>query len=220
MTHESTTGLAGRAGPTGRRAALRGMAGLCALAGTGALLSPTQAQARELYRDRTMPAPLAGIVPPRGLGGPLPLVDTRGRPFDFGRLAGGFGLLTFGFTQCGTSCPVAIGQARDLLDTLRAPAAPTVLFATLDPLTDTPDALGAWLGRREPRILGLTGDPDRVERAARAYRVGTRPGPDGLEHGAVWFLIDPAGDTVRAYPFSAGVERIAADIRAIHGARA
>lgn len=203
-----------------RRRVLRSLAGVGALTGAGAVTRLPDAVARELSRDRAMPAPIAGIVPPRGTGGPLPLLDTSRRPFDFGRLAGGYGLLTFGFTRCETSSPVSLAQARELLDAMPATAAPLVIFVTLDPLADTPEALGAWLHRRDPRILGLTGEPSRVDRVVQAYRVGLRQGPAGLEHGPVWYLIDPAGDTVRVYPLSAGVERIVADIRSIRSARA
>lgn len=203
-----------------RRLALRGAAGLAASAGLALAAPISPAAAGELYRDRTMPAPIAGIVPPRGTGGPLPLVDTRGQPFDFRRLAGGYGLLTFGFTQCGSTCPVSMAQAREIVEQLGPARAPTVLFVTLDPLSDTPEQLGTWLRRWDPRFVGLTGEPTRVERAVQAYRVGTRQGSAGLEHSSVWYLIDPTGETIRVYPLSAGVERIVADIRAILAARA
>lgn len=220
MTREQRVRNAhGAVSPT-RRWTVGGMAAFGALATVGGGVTIADASARDLYRDRTMPPPIAGIVPPRGIGGPLPLVDTLGRPFEFGRLGGRFGLLTFGFTQCSSVSPVAVAQAGEILDAMGGPHAPTVLFVTLDPLTDTADVLGAWLRRRDPRIVGLTGEPARVDRVVQAYRVGVRTGPAGLEHAAVWYLIDPSGDPLRVYPMSAGPARIMADITAIRAARA
>ena len=115
-----------------------------------------------------------GRVPPADVGGELDLVDQHGAKFALSRLAGEPVLLFFGFTHCGSTCPIALGNARQVLHTL-GPAAPaSVVFVTLDPLNDGPEQLRDFVQRIHPRIIGLTGSPAQIERAAEHYGVGIR----------------------------------------------
>lgn len=130
---------------------------------------------------------------PQGLGGPLDLVDARGQRFGLERVQGRPALLFFGFTRCNATCPVALFAARELLREAPLMKAPAVLFVTLDPLSDGPREVGEYVARFDPRIIGLTGTPQQIERAADRYGVGLRPGPDGPDHSSMWYLLDGQG---------------------------
>lgn len=144
------------------------------------------------------------------------LVDHFGRPFDRSRLSGRWTLLTFGFTQCSSTCPTSMMVARELLETLAPPARPTVVLVTLDPLSDTPQRLRDYLRAFDERLVGVTGDPSAIERAVEAFRVGVRrPENAPLEHSAVWYLLGPDGRVAKTFGYSTPLARLAADVLAI-----
>lgn len=128
---------------------------------------------------------------------PRGLVDHAGRRFDLARYAGRPVLLTFGFTQCSSTCPISLQAAAELL---ARPGADRiqVVFVTLDPLADDPARLGKYLGAFSPSIVGVTGEPGAIEAMAEAYRVAVqRPANEPLAHSSMWYLIDERG-AVRA----------------------
>lgn len=85
------------------------------------------------------PAPLGGV---RG-------VDQRGQPFHAAQLAGKAVLMHFVFTGCGTTCPTQLVELAALHDALPEAARRKVQFlsVSVDPLSDTPQALAAFARR-------------------------------------------------------------------------
>jgi protein SCO1/2 len=166
--------------------------------------------------------PTHGEAPLPGLGGPLELTDHRGQPFSLKQAKGEPVLLFFGFTQCGNTCPVALAQARQLLATFQPRKPPVVVFVTLDPLSDTPSVLAAYLSHFDARIIGLTGSPRQIEQAARQYGVATQGGaqrpmqsqgsPLPLAHSSRWYLLDGQQKLVRVYTLNTPVNDMVQDI--------
>jgi protein SCO1/2 len=104
----------------------------------------------------------------------LVLTDTEGEPFDLAADTAGYAtLLYFGYTNCPDVCPltmsnIAIGAAElapEQRERLR------VVMVTSDPERDTPEELGAWLRAQDPEFIGLTGDFDEIQAAARSVGV-------------------------------------------------
>lgn len=157
-----------------------------------------------------------GMEPPGDLGGAIDqLVDQRGQPFSLDRVAGRPALLFFGFTHCGSTCPVALLTAVQVLADFGRGPAPAVLFVTLDPLSDGPRELASHLGRIDARITGLTGHPDRVERIAERYGVAVRPRADGPgpDHSSMWYLLDGRGRLQRVYRYDTPAAPLIEDLR-------
>jgi len=163
----------------------------------------------------TAEQPHHGIAPPVGLGGPIDLLDQRGAPFSLGRVAGRPALVFFGLLHCGTTCPVAFATAQQLLAAFGPAAAPAVVFVTLDPLSDRPGELGAYLEKIDPRLIGLTGDPTSIERTAERYGVGVRQRTGGVDHSSMWYLLDGGGNLRRVYPHTTPVADLVDDVRAL-----
>jgi len=153
-----------------------------------------------------------GEPPLSGLGGPLKLTDQRGQAFSLNTLGKQPALLFFGFTRCATACPAALLQARDFLAQYKARRAPPVLFVTLDPLSDSPQALGQFLSGVDPRITGLTGTPVQIQQAARRYGVATQGSDTSLEHSARWYVVDARATVLRVYNSQDSGAQMAADL--------
>jgi protein SCO1/2 len=152
-----------------------------------------------------------GREPPPEVGSALDLVDHDGARFALSRVAGRPVLVFFGFTHCGSTCPQALATAREVLHRLGTADA-AVLFVTLDPLNDGPEQLRDFVQRLDPRIIGLTGSPQQIQRAAEAYGVGMRRA-SALEHSSMFYLLDAAARVRRVYPHNTPAPALVADIR-------
>ncbi len=168
---------------------------------------------------------LAGLAPARGadIGGPFELVDHHGNTVTESSYPGKYLLVFFGYTYCPDICPtelLVLGQTLDLLgeDAARIQA----LFISVDPERDTPAALAEYMPNFHPDLIGLTGTPAQVAKAAKAYRVFFRKSPKATEgeaylvdHTSLVYLMDPAGEFVSHYVFGQGGETVARGITKI-----
>ncbi|MFE1600998.1 SCO family protein [Methylobacterium sp. ID0610] len=137
-----------------------------------------------------------------GVGGPFTLVNQDGATVTDKTFAGRAHLVFFGFTHCPDVCPTTLQQISDVLAALGPKGRDMkVLFITVDPERDTPDALKQYLASFDPRIVGLTGSPDAVSGAVKAYRAYSRKVPlkDGdytMEHTALVYIMDGSNNFV------------------------
>jgi protein SCO1/2 len=161
-----------------------------------------------------------GRVPPPGVGGALDLIDQRGQRFALARMAGRPVLVFFGFTHCGSTCPLALATARELLRAAPPGDAPAVVFVTLDPLADQPEQLRTFVERIDARIVALTGSPQQIEQAAERYGVGVRGHAGALEHSSMFYLLDGAARVRRVYPHTTTAAALLADVRRLQGGAA
>jgi protein SCO1 len=148
---------------------------------------------------------------PADLGGELSLIDQHGAPFALTRLAGTPVLLFFGFTHCSSTCPLALGEARQVLRTLGPQAA--VVFVTLDPLSDGPQQMREFVQRIDTRLIGLTGSPLQIERVVERYGVGVRGNNGRVEHSSMWYLLDGQARVRRVYAHTTPAAELVADLR-------
>jgi protein SCO1/2 len=163
-------------------------------------------------------APTFGSAPPAGIGGPIDLVDDRGRRFTNASLQGRPALLFFGFTHCGVTCPVALVTAKQLLHDASVMRAPTIIFITLDPLNDDVLALHRFLGAFDTRLIGLTGTPAQVGQLAERFGVGIQRNDGRIEHSSVWYLLDGLGRVRRIYAYDTPASQVAADFERLRHA--
>ncbi len=159
--------------------------------------------------------------------GPFSLIDHHGRAVTDRDYLGSYMVVFFGYTHCPDVCPMdlaIISQAMELLGDKAVRVRP--LFITVDPQRDTPRVMAEYVSNFHPRLVGLTGTPEQVARAARVYRIQYRkffPAPTGqqdgpekanyfMDHSAATILIGPDGGPLGLYPHGMKPEDMAADI--------
>jgi protein SCO1/2 len=176
-------------------------------------------------------AGLTGLAVKRGLlgppsetvaiGGPFHLQDQQGHPRDQSMLKGRWSAVFFGYTFCPEACPttlLALGQAEKQLGP-KAEDFQTV-FISVDPDRDTPKALANFLSNASfpRRVVGLTGSPDQVAAAARAYHVFYEKAGQGrdyqVNHSTIAYLMSPKGRFVCALAYGLSPDLLAAKISA------
>lgn len=134
------------------------------------------------------------------IGGPFELLDQTGRTRTQADLVGKFSLIYFGFTYCPDACPTALlamAEALDQLGPLAAKIQP--VFVSVDPERDTVAQMAAYVAAVDERLWGLTGSPEQIAKAAKAYRVFYRKvTPPGtaeylVDHTSLVYVMGPNG---------------------------
>jgi len=150
------------------------------------------------------------------VGGPFSLVDASGKRVTEKDFAGRPMLVYFGFTNCPDICPSGLQVISAALDKLGTSTNIAPLFITLDPERDTPQVMGEYVKSFHPAIVGLTGTPEEVAAAAKAYRVYFRKVEDqktrgaySVDHSGFMYLMNGKGEYVRHFPHSVGIDELA-----------
>ena len=163
--------------------------------------------------------PVPGVATASAVGGPFQLTSQDGRTITEKDLKGRPFLVFFGFTHCPDVCPTALFEISEVLRQLGPDAEKTrALFVTVDPERDTPEKLKEYLSSFDPRLIGLTGDPDAVARMLKTYRAYARKVPtDGggytMDHTALVYLMDKQGNFVAPFNLKRRPEEAAAELR-------
>jgi protein SCO1 len=153
------------------------------------------------------------------IGGPFHLVDQDGRPVSDQDFRGKPLLVFFGYTHCPDVCPTTLFDVSEVLRRLGPDAdRAAALFITVDPQRDTPATLKDYLSSFDPHLRGVTGSPDAIAAAAKAYRVYYKKVPtEGddytMDHTAVVYLMDKDGHFVAPFSLRRTPEAAADDLR-------
>jgi protein SCO1/2 len=130
----------------------------------------------------------------------LALTGHDGKPHSLEEFRGKAVVLFFGYTHCPDICPTTLADAAAALKKLGADAARVqVLFVTVDPERDTAQVLAQYVPAFDPSFLGLYGDAEATQRAAKEFRMfyakntGSMPGAYTVDHSAQTFVFDPQG---------------------------
>lgn len=147
------------------------------------------------HSSRSAEAPLVKV------GGPFELTSEEGTRFSSTSLAGQPFIIYFGFTHCPDVCPTAMFEVSEVLKEVGEAAKDLkVLFVSVDPERDTPQLLKDYTETFDPRIIGLTGSMEDIEKVTKAYRVYYRKVPTGgsytMDHTASLYLMDAKGQLV------------------------
>ncbi len=130
---------------------------------------------------------------------PFNLIDQKNGHVTERDILGHPTVVFFGFTYCPEICPTTLTSLTALLGRLGSTGDRLgVVFVTVDPERDTPQALSEFLSSFDPRIRGLTGPGGEIARIARGlgvyYRREQLPGGGyTMDHTASLFLLDARG---------------------------
>lgn len=134
------------------------------------------------------------------VGGDFQLVDQDGRTVDQTMLNGKWSLVFFGFTYCPDFCPTTLAELAAVQQRLGDKAKDLqIVFITVDPQRDTPQMLKDYLSSDGfPKgTIGLTGTPEQVAQAAKAYRAFYQKVGEGetytMNHSLTVYLMGPDG---------------------------
>ena len=156
------------------------------------------------------------------IGGPFTLVATNGGDVRDETYRGKWLLIFFGYTSCPDACPTALNNISAALEKLGSDAAKLQpLFVTVDPHRDTREVMRDYLQSFDPRIIGLTGTLDQIDRVAKEYCVyvtqqkseSDEANDYVVSHSAYIYLIDPDGKFVNVIQGGEAGEDIAAWLR-------
>ncbi|HJU15786.1 MAG TPA: SCO family protein [Stellaceae bacterium] len=194
--------------------ALLSLIALCAVGFAGVLLSGAR-------------PPLLRTYISDAIGGPFTLVANNGQTVTDRTYRGKWLLVFFGYTHCPDVCPTTLNTIATALRQLGPEAARVQpLFITVDPARDTPQVLTNYVKVFDPRIVGLTGTPDQIAAAARAYRVYFSKDETAqerdyqLDHSAFVYLMNPQGKFVQVFGGAVANDKIAARLRQLIGRQA
>ena len=150
------------------------------------------------------------------VGGDFQLVDQDGRTVDQTMLNGKWSLVFFGFTYCPDFCPTTLGELAAVQQRLGDKAKDLqIVFITVDPQRDTPRMLKDYLSSDGfPKgTIGLTGTPEQVAQAAKAYRAFYQKVGEGetytMNHSLTVYLMGPDGQFRSAVAHDLGPSRTA-----------
>lgn len=152
------------------------------------------------------------------VGGPFALVDQNGRTVTENDFRGRYMLAFFGYTYCPDVCPATLTHLTQALESLGPKADKVVpVFVTVDPARDTPEHLKEYASFFHPRLLALTGSPEQVAAAAKAFRVyyAKVPAKDGdaddylMDHTGIVYLMGPDGKFVTHFSHTTAPEVLA-----------
>ncbi len=171
---------------------------------------------------RTLSGDGAGsVIGEAAIGGPFTLVDGEGRTRTDADFRGKLMLIYFGYTYCPDVCPTELQSMMQAHDLLGPDAAAEVqpIFISVDPERDTPAQVGAYVESFGDALIGLTGTPEQVAAAARAYRVYYRKNESEsatdylVDHSSIIYLMGRDGRFLSHFGRGTAPEDMAAAIR-------
>jgi protein SCO1/2 len=133
-------------------------------------------------------------------GAPFTLVDQRGDQITETAFRGAPSAVFFGFTHCPEVCPTTLFELDGWLKQLGDEGKDIrAYFVSVDPERDTPELLDAYVSNVSDRIVGITGEPDKVHEMAKSFgiywkKVELEGGDYTMDHTASVLLLDRGGD--------------------------
>jgi protein SCO1/2 len=178
------------------RARIALAAGAALLVGLAATYAFTRKDAAQAFAACGASQVMGGAS---AIGGPFTLTNQDGQVVTDKDVLTKPSLVYFGYTSCPDVCPADVGRNVNAVDILEEEYGQDVtpVFISVDPARDKPEVLKEWAGYMHPKLVGLTGTPDQIRKAALAYKVYYKvpdpiPGPDyEVDHTVQTYLMLP-----------------------------
>lgn len=153
-------------------------------------------------------------------GGDFTLTSHEGKRVRLSDSRGYVRILFFGFASCPDVCPTTLTRLVRVRELLGADAGRMrVLFVSVDPDRDTPEALRSYLAYFKLDVMGLTGTRAEIDRVVEAYGAsyeiepsGSAAGPN-VGHTTELLVIGPDDRLVTSLSQGENAEEVAAAVR-------
>lgn len=152
------------------------------------------------------------------------LQDAHGETFSRERLEGRWTALFPGFTHCPDICPATLGMLSAAVSALDEGTREQwqIVFLSVDPERDTPDALRQYLGYFSQDFIGATGETRAIDGLTRDLAVAYQYTPTGddsytVDHTTAIVLINPAGQVAGYIQPPFRPDELSADMRIASG---
>ncbi|MBI3151227.1 MAG: SCO family protein [Chloroflexi bacterium] len=153
-------------------------------------------------------------IPPivlRSDAGPVRLEDFHGKLI----------LLYFGYTSCPDICPTSLANIKMALSGLTPEEAAQVqvVFVSVDPARDTPEALGKYVKLFQDEFIGATGTREEIDLMTSAfgakYKLNEHDanGNYSVDHTSFTILIDRNGYYILKFPHETTSTKMSEDLR-------
>ena len=152
------------------------------------------------------------------IGGPFELVNAAGETVTDKDVITQPSLLYFGYTFCPDVCPLDTSRNAEAIDILEERGQMvTPVFISIDPKRDTPQAVGEFASNLHERMIGLTGSPEQVKAASKAYKTYYKAHDDGdeyylVDHSTFSYLVLPEHGFVEFFKRDTSPEQMADQI--------
>ena len=151
----------------------------------------------------------------------IDLARADGSRFRLSELRGQVVLLFFGYTTCPDVCPTTLAEMKLALQGLESAEAARVkvVFVTVDPARDTPQAVQEYVNHFNTDFIGLSGSEVELGAVWSAYGVfreiveGASASGYLINHTARINMIDQAGSIRVSYAFDAPVDDLVHDLK-------
>ena len=161
-------------------------------------------EAATVFGDQARPLPAFSLT--RHDGEALKLEDFRGR----------WSLLFFGYSNCPDICSPSMQQLTTALQTLGEEHT-RIVFVSVDPERDSPEALSRYVGYFHNGTLGVTGEPEAIADFAKQLGAfhSKRELATGylVDHSGSAWLVDPEARLAGVFTPPLAPKAIAADLR-------
>ncbi|WP_102223904.1 SCO family protein [Acidimangrovimonas sediminis] len=144
------------------------------------------------------------------IGGPFTLTDGDGRTVSDEDVITKPSLVYFGYTFCPDVCPLDSARNADAIDLLdKRGLDAQAVFISIDPGRDTPAVVKEFAANFSPKMIGLTGTPEEVKAASRAYKTyykvhsppaDAAPGTKAYADWQKYYLVDHSTFTYLVLP--------------------
>jgi protein SCO1/2 len=159
------------------------------------------------------------VATPAAIGGPFQLTDQAGQTVTEKAMQGRPTLIFFGYTHCPDVCPTTLFEMSEVLRVMGKDADRlNAYYISVDPDRDTVSSMKDYLSSFDPRLKGLTGNPDQIAKVLSEYRVYAKKVPlkDGdytMDHTALIYLMDREGRFVSPFDLKRSADAAAADLK-------
>ena len=156
----------------------------------------------------------------KNFGGEFTLTDHTGKQVTDKDFAGQYRLIYFGFTYCPAICPTELQRMSSILNALGDEGEGIQsIFITVDPERDNAEIMKNYVVQFHPRLIGLTGTPEQIETAKKAYKIYAAKVQDEtmsdytMDHSSFIYFIDPDDNLLRIFKINDSVETMTNVIR-------